>query len=69
MHNEIIFLQFQSCIRNIIEVSGGLMVSAFDSGASASGSSPGQGHCVVFLGKTLYSHSASLGTGKLNAGG
>ena len=23
------------------------------------GSSPGRGHCVVFLGKTLYSHSAS----------
>ena len=24
------------------------------------GSGPGQGHCVVFLGKTLYSHGASL---------
>ena len=36
------------------------MVSALDSGASAPGSSPGRGHCVVFLGKTLYSHSASL---------
>ena len=35
---------------------GGLMVSALDSGASAPGSSPGRGHCVVFLGKTLYSH-------------
>ena len=30
------------------------MVSALDSGASAS--SPGRGHCVVFLGKTLHSH-------------
>ena len=39
---------------------GGLMVSALDSGTSAPGSSPGRGHCVVFLGKTLYSHSASL---------
>ena len=39
---------------------GGLMVSALDSGASAPGSSPGLGHCVVFLGKTLYSHGASL---------
>ena len=29
------------------------MVSALDSGASAPGSSPGRGHCVVFLGKTL----------------
>ena len=36
------------------------MVSALDSGASSPGSSPGRGHCVVFLGKTLYSHSASL---------
>ena len=51
------------------------MVSALDSGASAPGSSPGRGHCVVFLGKTLYSHGASLhpgvqmSTGKFNAGG
>ena len=51
------------------------MVSALISGASGPGSSPGRGHCVVFLGKTLNSHSASLhpgvqmGTGKFNAGG
>ena len=51
------------------------MVSALDSGASSPGSSPGQGHCVVFLGKTLHSHSTSLhpaaymGTNELNAGG
>jgi len=38
---------------------GGLMVSAFVPGASGPGSSPGWGHCVVFLGKTLNSHSAS----------
>ena len=43
---------------------GGLMVSALDSGASGLGSSPGQGQCVVFLGKTLYSHSASLHPGE-----
>ena len=42
---------------------GGLMVSALDSGASGPGSSPGRGHCVVFLGKTLYSHDASLHPG------
>ena len=42
---------------------GGLMVSALDSGASGPGSSPRRGHCVVFLGKTLYSHSASLHPG------
>ena len=29
-------------------------------GLGGRGLSPGQGHCVVFLGKTLYSHSASL---------
>ena len=40
-----------------------LMVSALDSGSSGPGSSPGWGHCVVFLGKTLYSHSASLHPG------
>ena len=42
---------------------GGLMVSALDSAASGPGSSPGRGHCVVSLGKTLYSHSASLHPG------
>ena len=41
----------------------GLMVSALVSGSSGPGLSPGQGHCVVFLGKTLYSHSASLHPG------
>ena len=52
------------------------MVSALDFGARSLGSSPGWGPCVVFLGKTLYSHSVSLlpgvhvqmGTGKFNAG-
>ena len=28
------------------------MVSALDSGSSGPGSSPGRGHCVVFLGRT-----------------
>ena len=49
-----------------ISVSGrrsGLMVSELNSGSSGPGSSPGQGHCVVFLGKTLNSHSASLHPG------
>ena len=36
------------------------MVSALDSGSSGPGVSPGRSHCVVFLGKTLYFHSASL---------
>ena len=39
------------------------MVSALDSGSGGPGLSPGLGHCFVFLGKTLYSHSASLHPG------
>ena len=45
------------------------MASALVPGASGPGTS--RGHCVLFLGKTLYSHSDSLhpgvymGTGKL----
>ena len=42
---------------------GGLIVSALDPGSNGPGSSPGLGHCVVFLGKTLYSHGASLHPG------
>ena len=51
------------------------MVSTLASGSSGPGSSPGQGHCVVFLSKTPYSHSASLypgvqmGTSEFNPGG
>jgi len=47
------------------------MVSALLPEASGPVSSPGRGHCVVFLGKTLNSHNASphpgvqMGTGKL----
>jgi len=53
----------------------GSMVGVLVSGSRGLGSSPGWRHCVVFLGKTLYSHSTSLhpgilmGTGDLNAGG
>ena len=42
---------------------GGLMVSALVPGSSGLGSSPNRGHCVVLLGKTLHSHSASLHSG------
>ena len=51
------------------------MVSALISRSSSPGASPGLAHCVVFLGKTLFSHSASLhpgvqmSIGKFNAGG
>ena len=36
------------------------MVSVLDSGSSGPGLSPGEGQCVVFLGKTLYSDSQCL---------
>ena len=39
------------------------MVSVLVSGSSGPGSSPGRGHCVVLLGKTLHSDSASLHPG------
>ena len=38
----------------------GSLVNVFVSGSSGSGSSPGRGHCAVFLGKTLYFRSVSL---------
>lgn len=50
------------------------MVSALNSRSSGPHSSPGWGHCVVFLGMTLDSHSApphpgvQMGTGEFNAG-
>ena len=55
---------------------GGLVVSVLVSRSCGLGSSPGRGRCVVFLGKTLCSHSASLrhpgvkmGTYEINAVG
>ena len=41
----------------------GKMLRTLDSGWSGSESSPGRGSCAVFLGKTLYSHGASLHPG------
>ena len=41
----------------------GLVVGVLDSGSSGSGWGPGRRHCVVLLGKTLYSHCASLHPG------
>ena len=37
-----------------------LMVSALDSGVSSLGSSPGRGHCVLFLGNTFFQVSVAL---------
>ena len=39
------------------------MVRVLDSGSSGPGLGPRQGHRVVFLGMTLYSHGASLHPG------
>ena len=39
------------------------MVRVLNSGSIGLGLSPGRGHCVVFLGKTLYSHGTSLHPG------
>ena len=35
---------------------GSLIVSVLDSDMSGRGSSPGEGHCIMFLGKRLASH-------------
>ena len=55
------FEEFASqCLRWDWGRRAGLMVSAGVLGVSGPGSSLGLGHCVVFLGKILNSHSASL---------
>jgi len=36
------------------------VISSLDSGEIGPGSSPGREDCVVFLAKTLYTHSVSL---------
>ncbi len=51
-----------------------LMANVLNCGSKQPGVSPGRGHCVVFLCKTLHYHSASIhpdeqmGSGELNAG-
>ena len=59
-------LRFWSCKLNhslCQMMRGDLIVSALVPGATGPGSSPSRGRCVVFLGKTLYSHIASLHPG------
>ena len=60
-------------MHDLVERCSGLMVGVLDSGSTGLGSSPGQVIGVVFLDKTLNSHSASLqpvqelmGTGELS---
>ena len=70
--DKILFCHIKQCY---VGRHSGLMVSAFFSRLSSLGSSPGQGHCIVFSGVTLNSQSASLhpgvqiGTSNFNAGG
>ena len=45
------------------------LFSELDSSSRDLGSSPGRGNCVVFLGKTLNSHIASLHPGVLMGAG
>ena len=45
-------------VKQVLEIIGALFY-----GSSGPGSSPGWGHCVVFLGKTLYSQGVSLHPG------
>ena len=55
------FLAFSlDCIMQLLGGAVASWLSALVLGSSGPGSSPGRGYCVVFLGKTLYSHRASL---------
>lgn len=47
-----------------MRIHGGLMGSALVSGSSNPGSSPCRGHCILFLGKTLYRSSTSIHPGE-----
>ena len=58
-HDVSCFIYTLTCFLLFCGRRDGLMVSELDSGLSG----PGWGHCVVFLGKTLDSHSASLHPG------
>ena len=60
MHAFFVFVFFRCSFFLVRGRRGSLMVSALGPGASGLGSSPEWRNCVVFLGKTLYSHGASL---------
>ena len=62
-HIFIYILHFYGYVTNS-QSDHGLMVCAFDFGSSGPGSSPDQGHCVLFLGNETHdSHRASLHPG------
>ena len=52
----LLFIMLQAFVRRW----SGHTISVLDSGLSGLGSSPGWGHCVVFLGKMLHSQFLSL---------
>jgi len=54
---------FKEVLSSLLWRRGGLIVNVLDFGSSGPSSSPGSGHCVVFLGKTPNSHSTSLHPG------
>ena len=65
-HADVHFTEPSGIRETTIKMSGrcsGLVFKKLDSGLSGPVLDPGWGHCVVFLGKTLYSHSASLHPG------
>ena len=70
-----VLLEYYGAHKILYFLSTSWLVCSLDSGLGSLGSFPGRGHCVVFLCKTLGSHSASLHpgvqmvTGELNAGG
>ena len=49
---------------NLLELFRGRPSGALNSGSNSPSSSPGRGNCVVFLGKTLNSLSATLRPGE-----
>ena len=56
-------IRWTSNYRSVSILQKHLTVRVIDSRSSGPGSGPDWGHCVVFLGKTLYSHGASLHPG------
>ena len=59
-HDDYYYYYYIIIIIIILGRHGGLMISVLVPWVSGPGLSPGWGHCVVFLGKTLNSHSAFL---------
>ena len=64
-----VYMYSFGCGRHLCGRRVGLMVSLLDSRESGLGLSPDQGHCVMFLGKTLNSHSTSVHPGVLIGSG